>query len=186
MNLKLTFSLETWSNIYMSSCIKLEVVVHFKLWHRGTFCWKQNVTFFSFTDCRGREIKCHCVSWNLLVTRVNQKDISFSQWETEVYATCSRQKTPTFVLVTKQSCLDAGWKKRSQELVLSAFQKHQINESLLKHPTKTPRKKTLQLSISFYKLQITYFRDKFYPTSAQVLAHNSSVSCWGLSLTPAC
>lgn len=141
MNLKLTFSLETWSNIYMSSCIKLEVFVHFKLWHRGTFCWKQNVTFFSFTDCLGREIKCHCVSWNLLVTRVNQKDISFSQWETEVYATCSRQINPNLCFSYKTKLFGCWVKKKKPRTSFECLSKTPNEWKPLKTPNKNPQKK---------------------------------------------
>lgn len=147
------------SNIYLSSYMKLEVVVHFKLWHRGTFCWKQNVTFFSFTDCLWREIKCHCFPWNLLVTHVNQKDISFSQWETEVYATCSKEEKKSLVLDIKQSCLVAGWEKKGKKKVVKnwfwvLFKNTKKKLMPLETPNKNPRKQlyVFQLASTGYRL----------------------------------
>lgn len=149
----------------MSFCMELEVVADLKLWNRY-FCWKQNVTFFSFTDCLWRQIKCHCASWSLLVTHVNQKDISLSgrlkskQPAVDHTTPTPQKKILCFSYITK--LLGCWVKKGSQEV------------------KKKKKKKIFQLTSTSYRLLNACVRDKFYPICAWALAPYSCISYWGL------
>lgn len=65
-----------------------------------------------------------------------------------------QKRKKSFFLVTKQSCLVAGWKKKKKSRIgFECLSKTPKKLMPLKTPNENPQKTTLQLSISFYKLQ---------------------------------